>query len=89
MHQKSYIDEVLKHFGMEHSNTVDTPFDPHIRLCKEGKLHVRTGVSCATTQGESSVHLAATGVQNNIRKHNSLLGDEPKIPYRELIVCLL
>jgi hypothetical protein len=89
MHQKSYIDDVLKRFGMEASNTVETPFDPHVRLCKAGKLNVRTGVSSATTQGENSVHTSAIGVETKKRKASTALGPEPKVPYRELIGCLL
>ena len=66
MHQKSYIDEVVKRFGMEHSNVCDTPFDSHIRLCKSGKQQVRTGVSSSLTQEESSVHIPAW--DTNIKK---------------------
>jgi hypothetical protein len=89
MHQKSYITDVVKRFGMESSNIVDTPFDPHVRLCKDGKVNVRTGVSSATTQGENTVHTAAAGVASKKRKASTALGSEPKVPYRELIGCLL
>ena len=50
MHQKSYITDVIKRFGMENSNTVHTPFDPRICLRKSGSTVLRTGMSSVTTQ---------------------------------------
>ena len=88
MHQQSYINDVLKRFGMENCKSVDTPFDQHIRLCKEGMYNTRTGVSRQATQGESSVH-DANVVQFKKKKKQSKIGTESKIPYRELIGCLL
>ena len=89
MHQQAYITEVIKRFGMEDCNPVDTPFDSHVRLCKEGNVNVRTGMSSSTTQGENSVHTASVGVAQKKRKASQALGQEPKLPYRELIGCLL
>ena len=87
MHQQSYISDVLKRFGMEECKPVDTPFDPHIRLCKDGMYNARTGVNSQAAQGESTVH-NANAVQFK-KKKQSKIGTEPKIPYRELIGCLL
>jgi hypothetical protein len=89
MHQKSYITDVIKRFGMEQGNTVDTPFDPRIRLCKTGSVSMRTGVSSGPTQGEDSVLHASVGIAGKKRKASKALGEEPKLPYRELIGCLL
>ena len=36
MHQNSYIQDVVKRFGMECCRSVETPFDPRINLCKSG-----------------------------------------------------
>ena len=44
MHQQSYINDVLKRFDMENCKTVDSPFDPHIRLCTEGMYNNHTVV---------------------------------------------
>ena len=86
MHQQSYINDVLKRFGMENCKTVDTPFDPHIRLCKSGVYNARTGLSSQATQGESTVS-DVNAVK--FKKKKSKIGIEDKIPYRELIGCLL
>ena len=45
MHQTLYVTDVIKRFGMEQGNTVDTPLDPHISLCKSGAVSMLTGVS--------------------------------------------
>ena len=68
---------------------LDTQFDPHIRLCKEGMYNARTGMSRQATQGESSVH-DTNVVQLKKKKKQSKIGtEEAKIPYRDLIGCLL
>ena len=53
MHQHSYIQDVVKRFGMESYRSVETPFDPRIRLCKSGAYVSKSGVKSATLQGES------------------------------------
>jgi hypothetical protein len=73
MHQQSYINDVLKRFGMEDCNPVDTPADPRVKLCKNGSYNARTHVPSSTSQGESP------NVQTS----------QPTFPYRELIGCLL
>ena len=89
MHQKAYITDVINRFGMEDSNTVETPFDSPVRLSKNGSVIVRTGMSNGTTQGERSVHTASVGVSQKKRKVSQSLEQEPKLHYRELIGCLL
>ena len=84
MHQQSYIKDVLKRFGMEDCNSTETPVDPYIRLCKSGTYNSRTGVSSTATQGESTV--ANSYVAQAKKKQKTT---ETKIPYRELIGCLL
>ena len=74
MHQSAYIHDVLKRFGMENCTPVETPFDPHIRLCKSGKYSKRQGMASAASQGENSLP------SDNVKS---------KVPYRELIGCLL
>ena len=88
MLQQSHIRYVLKRFGMENCKAVDTPFDSHIRLCKEGMYNTRTGMSRQATQGESLVHNVNT-VQFRKRKKQYKIGTEAEIPFRELIGCLL
>ena len=85
MHQQLYITEVLKRFGMDSCKPADTPFAHDIRLCKSGQYKARTGVSSSAAQGESTVP-ASTSKKN---KQSSVPGAEPKVPYRELIGCLL
>ena len=74
---------------MEDSNTLETPFESHVSLSKEGSVNVRIGMSSGTTQGETSVHTASIGVPQKKRKASQSLEQEPKLPYRELIGCLL
>jgi hypothetical protein len=87
MHQASYITDVLKRFGMEDCRPADTPFDYRIRLCKTGAYHARSGVSSATTQGESEI--SESYLAHFKKRKKSSVPDETKIPYRELIGCLL
>ena len=59
-----------------------------------GVVNVRTGLSSTTksssaTQGERTVHIASVGVTQKKRKASQALGDEPTVPYRELIGSLL
>ena len=89
MHQKSYIVDAIKRFGMEASNSIGNRFDPHVRLCKSSKLNVRTGLSCATTQGQNIVHTSEVGVAAKKRNASTALEPERKVPYCELIGCLL
>ena len=84
MHQQSYIRDVLKRFGMEDCNITETPIDPYIRLCKAGTYNSRTGVSSTATQGENTV--ANSNIAQTKKKQKTT---ETKIPYRELIGCLL
>ena len=91
MHQKAYIEEVLKRFGMLEARIVDTPADYRIKLTKEGAQKARSSVSSAATQGESTsetVH-EANAVARKKKKLSSIPGKEGRIPYRELIGCLL
>ena len=87
MHQKAYITDVLRRFGMEECRPADTPFDHKIRLCKTGAYNARSGVSSAATQGESEISEAH--VVHSKKRKKSSVPDESKIPYRELIGCLL
>ena len=58
-------------------------------------MNVRTGVSSdrtnrtTTTQGESTVHTVSIGISQKKRKASKAFGEEPTVPYRELIGCLL
>ena len=58
MHQHSYIQDVVKRFGMESCRSVETPFDPRIRLCKSGAYVSKSGEKSATLQGESKTSTA-------------------------------
>ena len=87
MHQASYIADVLKRFRMEDCRPVDTPFDHRIRLCKTGAYNARSGVSSAATQGENEISEAY--LAHFKKRKKSAVADESKIPYRELIGCLL
>ena len=94
MHQQSYINETINRFGLQDARTADTPIDHHVRLCKSGVVNVRTGVSSTTksstaTQGERTVHTAFVGVAQKKRKVSQAFGEEPTVPYRELIGSLL
>ena len=56
-----------------------------------GVVNVRTGLSSttkssSTTQGERTVHTVSVGVSQKERKASQALGDEPTVPYRELIL---
>ena len=86
MHQQSYFNDVLKRFDMEDCKPVDTPFDPHIRPCKSGVYDARAGLSSRATQGESTVSDAKAA---KFKKKKSKVGTEDKVPYRELIGCLV
>jgi hypothetical protein len=88
MHQQSYILDVLKRFGMDQCKPADTPFASDIRLCKSGQYKARTGVSSSATQGESTVQTTAAAAAKK-KKQSTIPGTEPKVPYRELIGCLL
>jgi hypothetical protein len=87
MHQHSYIQDVVKRFGMESCRSVETPFDPRIRLCKSGAYVSKSGMKSATLQGESKTSTAY--IANLKKKKASSVPTEAKIPYRELIGCLL
>ena len=58
MHQHSYIQDVVKRFGMESCRSVEIPFDPRIRLYKSGAYVSKSGVKSATLQGESKTSTA-------------------------------
>ena len=58
MHQQDYNRYVLKRFGMEDCRPVDTPFDPHRRLCYLTLYSARIGLSSQAVQGERSVSSA-------------------------------
>ena len=58
MHQHSYIQDVVKRFGMESCRSVETPFDPRIRLCKSGAYVSKSGeylAHCATAYDTSGL----------------------------------
>ena len=59
-----------------------------------GVVNVRTGLSSTTksssaTQGERTVHTVSVGVSQKEFEASQALGDEPTVPYRELIGSLL
>ena len=91
MHQKAYIEEVLKRFGMSECNPADTPADHRIKLCKDGIVNAKSTMSSRATQGENSdeaVHGANVTTKRK-RKASKKATEGSKLPYRELIGCLL
>ena len=68
MCQKTYIDEVLKRFGMSEYKEAVIPSDCRIKLCKDGVHQVRSKMSSETTQGKS--YNAATQGASTRDKNN-------------------
>ena len=90
MHQKTYIDEVLKRFGMSECKVAVTPSDCRIKLCKDGVQQARSKVSSEATQGEScNAAIQGASTKTKKRKRTKKTEQQAQYPYRELIGCLL
>jgi len=87
MHQYSYIQDVVKRFGMESCRSMETLFDPRIRLYKSAAYVSKFGEKSATLQGESKTSTAY--IVNVKKKKASSVPSETRLPYRKLIGCLL
>ena len=74
---------------MSYCNALDTPFYHSIRLCKAGSLNTQTRVSSSTALGEREVLSSSKGESSRKRKASQAFGPEPKLPYKEIILCLL